>query len=90
MTDEREFDDLSRELHATRDEPHPDFARELDRRAAGWLREKPRRRLPSMRIAIPAVGAAAGWRGGAARRRRRLRGTGARSGRPGCGSGPSR
>ena len=59
MNDEREFDDLARELHRTREEPGPEFARELDRSAAGWLREKPRWRLPSMRIAIPAVGAAA-------------------------------
>jgi hypothetical protein len=59
MTDERDLDDLARELHATREEPRPEFARELDRRAAGWLRERPRRRLPSLRIAIPAVGAAA-------------------------------
>ena len=59
MTDEREFDDLARELHATREQPRPEFARELDQRAAGWLRERPRRRLPKMRIAIPALGAAA-------------------------------
>lgn len=59
MSDEREFDDLARELHETREQPRPEFARELDQRAAGWLREKPRWRLPSMRIAIPAMGAAA-------------------------------
>ena len=59
MTDEREFDALARELRATREEPRPEFARELDRRAAGWLHEKPRRRLPGTRIGIPAVGAAA-------------------------------
>ena len=59
MTDEREFDDIARELHATREQPRPEFTRELDQRAAGWLRESPRRRLPSLRIAIPAVGAAA-------------------------------
>jgi hypothetical protein len=59
MTDEREFDDLARELHATREKPRPEFARELDRRAAGWLAEKQRWRLPSMRMAVPAIGAAA-------------------------------
>jgi hypothetical protein len=53
-----EFDDLARELHATRAEPRPEFARELDSRAAGWLRERPRRRLPSLRLAIPAAAAA--------------------------------
>jgi hypothetical protein len=52
-----EFDEIARQLHATRAEPDPEFARELDRRAAEWLREA-RRRLPSLRIAIPAVGAA--------------------------------
>lgn len=59
MTDEREFDELGRELHATRAEPRPEFARELDGQAAGWLHERPRRRLPSLRIAIPALAAAA-------------------------------
>ena len=59
MTDEREIDELGRELHATRAEPRPEFARELDQRAAGWLRERPRWRMPSLRIAIPAVAAAA-------------------------------
>ncbi len=59
MTDEHEFDDLARELYASREEPRPEFARDLDRRAAGWLREKPRRRLPAMRIALRAMGAAA-------------------------------
>ena len=46
-----------RELHAMRAEPRPEFARELDQRAAEWLRERPRRRMPSLRIAIPAVAA---------------------------------
>jgi len=61
MTDEREYDDLARELHAMRDEPRPEYARELDQRAAAWLRERPRRRFPSLRVAIPAAagGAAA-------------------------------
>ncbi len=54
MNDEREFDEIGQELHATRAQPRPEFARELDERAAGWLRERPRRRLPSLRIAIPA------------------------------------
>jgi hypothetical protein len=53
-----EFDEITRELHAMRAEPDPEFARELDRRAAEWLRERGRR-LPSLRIAIPAAGAAA-------------------------------
>jgi hypothetical protein len=59
MTDEREYDDLARELHAMRAEPRPEYARELDQRAAAWLRECPRRRFPSLRIAIPAVATAA-------------------------------
>jgi hypothetical protein len=59
MTDEREYDDIGRELHAMRAEPRPEYARELDRRAAGWLSERPRRRLPSLRIAIPAAAGAA-------------------------------
>jgi hypothetical protein len=54
-----EFDDLGRELHAMRAEPRPEYARELDERAAVWLRDRPRRRFPSLRVAIPAVGAAA-------------------------------
>jgi hypothetical protein len=54
-----EHDDIGRELRETRAEPTPEFARELDERAAGWLRERPRRRLPSLRIAVPAVAAAA-------------------------------
>ena len=54
-----EFDDIGQQLHAMRAEPDPEFARELDRRAAEWLRERTRRRLPSLRIAIPAVSAAA-------------------------------
>ena len=59
MSTEPEHDELAQDLHAMRAEPRPEFARELDRRAAGWLRERPRRRLPSLRIAIPAVAAAA-------------------------------
>ena len=59
MTDEREDDDIARELHSMRAEPRPEYARELDRRAAAWLRERPRRRLPSLRAAIPAVAAGA-------------------------------
>ena len=58
MSTEPEHDDLAQDLHAMRAEPRPEFARELDRRAAGWLRERPRRRLPSLRIAIPAVATA--------------------------------
>ncbi len=54
-----EFDDIARELHAMRSEPRPEYARELDRRAAGWLRERPRRRLPSLRVAPTAATAAA-------------------------------
>ena len=57
--EEREFDNLARELHETRAEPGPEYARELDGRAAEWLRGRPRRRLPSRRIAIPAAAAAA-------------------------------
>ena len=59
MTDEHEFDDIAEDLHAMRAEPRPEFARELDRRAASWLRQGPRRWLPSLRIAIPAAAAAA-------------------------------
>jgi hypothetical protein len=59
MTADEEFDDLAQELRAMRAEPRPEYARELDRRAASWLRERPRRRLPSLRIAIPAAAAAA-------------------------------
>lgn len=54
-----EHDDIGRELRETRAEPTPGFARELDQRAAEWLRERPRRRMPSLRIAIPAVATAA-------------------------------
>ena len=54
-----EHDDIGRELRETRAEPTPEFARELDERAAEWLRERPRRRLPSLRIAIPAFATAA-------------------------------
>jgi hypothetical protein len=59
MSTDPEHDDLAQDLHAMREEPRPEFARELDRRAAGWLRERPTRRLPSLRIAIPAMAAAA-------------------------------
>ena len=59
MTHENEFDDLARELHETRAQPRPEYAHELDRRAAEWLRERPRRRLPSLRIAVPAAAAVA-------------------------------
>ncbi len=59
MTDDHDSDDLARELRATRAEPRPEFARELDERAAGWLRERPRRRLPTLRLVIPAVAAPA-------------------------------
>ncbi len=54
-----EHDDIGRELRETRAEPTPEFARALDERAAEWLRERPRRRMPSLRIAIPAVATAA-------------------------------
>ena len=54
-----EHDDIGRELRETRAEPTPEFARELDQRAAGWLGERPRRRLPALRIAIPAIATAA-------------------------------
>jgi len=54
-----EHDDIGLELRETRAEPTPEFARALDERAAEWLRERPRRRLPSLRIAIPAVATAA-------------------------------
>jgi hypothetical protein len=53
-----EHDDIARELRETRAEPAPEFARQLDERAAEWLRERPRRRMPSLRIAIPAVAVA--------------------------------
>ena len=59
MTVEPEYEDLGRELHAMRAEPRPEYARELDARAAEWVRESPRRRLPSLRLAIPAAAAAA-------------------------------
>jgi hypothetical protein len=58
MTDERELDDLARELHATRAEPRPEYARELDRRAAEWLQPRRRLRVRSLRVAIPAAAAA--------------------------------
>ena len=57
--EEREFDDLERELHETRAEPRPEYARELDTRAAEWLRARPRRRLPALRVAIPIAAAGA-------------------------------
>jgi hypothetical protein len=50
-----EYDHIGRELRETRAEPTPEFARALDERAAEILRERPRRRMPSLRIAIPAV-----------------------------------
>ena len=59
MTVEPEYEDLARELHAMRAEPRREYARELDARAAEWLRERPRRRLPSLRLAIPAAATAA-------------------------------
>jgi hypothetical protein len=59
MTDDRDYDDIAEDLHAMRAEPRPEFARELDGRAASWLRERPRRSLPWLRIAIPAAAAAA-------------------------------
>ena len=60
MTDDQHLEPLARDLHAIRAEPEPEFARELDRRAAEWLREGERgRRLPSLRIAVPAFAAAA-------------------------------
>jgi hypothetical protein len=59
MSDEHEYDDIREDLQTMRAEPRPEFTRELDRRAASWLRERPRRRLPSLRIAIPAAAAAA-------------------------------
>jgi len=59
MTDDHEYDDLARELHAMRAGPRPEYARELDQRAAAWLRERPRRRFPSLRVAIPAAAGAA-------------------------------
>jgi hypothetical protein len=59
VTDERDYDDIAEDLHAMRAEPRPEYARELDRRAASWLGERPRRRLASLRVAAPALGAAA-------------------------------
>ena len=60
MTDDQHLESLARDLHAIREEPDPEFARELDRRAADWLSERERRRrLPSLRIAVPALAAAA-------------------------------
>ena len=53
-----EHDDIARELRETRAEPTPEFARALDERAAEWLRERPRRRMPSVRIWVPAVAVA--------------------------------
>ncbi len=53
-----EHDDIGRELHTTRAEPTPEFARALDERAADWLRERPRRRMPSLRIWVPAAAVA--------------------------------
>jgi len=59
MTDERDYDDIAEDLHAMRAEPRPEFARELDQRAASWLRERPRRGLTWLRVAIPVAAAAA-------------------------------
>ena len=55
-----EYDDIARELHAMRAEPRPEYARELDQRAAEWLRKK-RGRSPFLRPALllPAAAAAA-------------------------------
>ena len=62
MTDDPRLETLARDLHAIRAEPDPEYTRELDRRAAGWLREGTRRwRLPPLRLLAPALatGAAA-------------------------------
>ena len=60
MTDDPQLEALARDLHAIRAEPDPGFARELDERAAAWLNEgERRRRLPSLRIAVPAFAVAA-------------------------------
>lgn len=59
MTDERDYDDIAEDLHAMRAEPRPDFARELDQRAASWLRERPRGGLTWLRIAVPVAATAA-------------------------------
>jgi hypothetical protein len=63
MTEEREFDDLARELQATRAQPRPEYARELDERATEWLRDRKKRGrtpfLQSLRIVIPAAAATA-------------------------------
>ena len=53
-----EHDDIARELRETRAEPTPEFARALDERAAELLRERPRRRMPSVRIWVPAAAVA--------------------------------
>lgn len=53
-----EHDDIGRELRETRAEPTPEFARALDERAAEWLRERPRRRMPALRIWVPAAAVA--------------------------------
>lgn len=58
MTGEHDHDDLAREIRAIRAEPRPEFARELDERAAGWLRE-PRLRWFRSPFALRAVAAAA-------------------------------
>jgi hypothetical protein len=55
---------LASELHELRAAPRPEYAAELDRRAAEWLRTDERRRarrfrLPSLRVALPAAAAAA-------------------------------
>jgi hypothetical protein len=60
MTDDPQLESLARDLHAIRAEPDPEFARGLDRRTAEWLREGERsHRLPSLRIAVPALAAVA-------------------------------
>ena len=60
MTDYPQIETLARELHASRAEPDPAFARVLDRRAEEWPRERPPRRwVPSLRVAAPAIAVAA-------------------------------
>jgi hypothetical protein len=61
MSDDPQLEALARDLCAMRAEPEPEFARSLDERAAGWLREGAGRRwrLPSLRILAPALAAGA-------------------------------
>jgi hypothetical protein len=55
-----EHDDIARELHAMRAEPRPEYARELDQRAAEWLRKgRGRSRFLHPRLLLPAAAAAA-------------------------------